>query len=252
MTTNFPPAKLFSNGDCELKEDAVDAGLVRGGDEILKTLVVRRILHEIHVLGIDEKDGNLLVFTEVGEVFLLDVGKVFQGDVLFEGTVALGNLPEQPVGFGVEVENQVGFGQVGGDGVEHHAEERELVGGKVVLGEEQALVDEVVAEDEVGEEVAGREHRLELLVTVHQEGHLHRQRVVLGILVEFLKERVVGKAFQHQFGVEILGQHGAEGGFARPDAALHNDVIIRYFHCSRFKVQSSRFKVSHNRANPYE
>ena len=155
MTTNFPPAKLFSNGDCELKENAVDAGLVTGCDELLKTLVIRRILHKIHILGIDEQDGNLLVFTKVGEVFLLDVGKVFQGDVLLEGTVALGNLPEQPVGFGVEVEDQVGFGQIGGDGVEYHAEERELIGGKVVLGEEQALVNKIVAEDEVGEEVAG-------------------------------------------------------------------------------------------------
>ena len=59
MTTIFSSSKLFSKGDCELKKDAVDAGLVTAGDKILKSLVIRRILHEIHIFGIDEEDGGL-------------------------------------------------------------------------------------------------------------------------------------------------------------------------------------------------
>lgn len=232
MTSNSLTAKIFSNSDCELKKDAVDAGLVVGGDEILKALVIRWILYKIHILGIDQKDGNLLVFTKIGKVFFLDVGEVFQGDVLLEGAVSLGDLPEKPVGGGVEVEDQVGFGQVGGDGVENVTEERKFVGGEVVFGEKQALVDEVVAEDEVGEEIAGGEHRLELLVTVHQEGHLHGQGVVLWIFVELFEEGVVGKALQHQLGVEIARQHGAQGGLARPDTALHDNIVIWYVHIS--------------------
>ena len=230
MTTFFPSTKLFSKGDCELKQDTVDSGLILSGDELLKPLVIRRILYKIHVFGIDQKDWNLLVFTKIGEIFFLDVGEVFQGDVLLEGTVSLGDLPEKPVGGGVEVEDQVGFGQEAGDGIENRLEKREFIFRQVVFGEKQALVDEVVAEDEVGEEIAGGEHRLELLVAVHQEGHLHGQGVVLGILVELFEERIVGKALQHQLGIEVTGQHGAQGGLARPDAAFHDNIVIWYFH----------------------
>ena len=230
MATYVRFEKYFSRKDCGLKQDAVYPRLVRMGYQFLKTLVIRFFFDKINVFGVHQQDGDSLVFAEIGQVFFLDVGEVFGGDVLFERTVALGDLGEKPLGTGVEVEDHVRFGQEIGDGVENVFEEGELVLGEVVLGEEQALVDEIVADDEVREEVAGGEQVLELLIAVHEESHLHREGVMLGILVEFLEERVVGETLQHQLGVEVAGQHGGEGGLARADAAFHDDIVIWYFH----------------------
>ena len=219
----------------------MDTGIVMVGDDFLKALIVRFVFNEIDVFGINQKGRDLLVFAEVGEVFLLDVGKVLGGDVALKIAAAAGDLPEQTVGGGVEVEDQVGLGQRTSDGVEHGPEQRELVGGKVVLREEQALVDEVVADDEVAEEVARREQRLELLVTIHEEGHLHGKGIVLGILVELLEEGIVGETLQHELRVEVAGEHRGQGRLARPNASLHDNVIIGDFH---FLVEGLlRFKV---------
>ena len=230
MATYVRFEKYFSRKDCGLKQDAVYPRLVRMGYQFLKTLVIRFFFDKIDVFGVHQQDGDSLVFAEIGRVFFLDVGEVFGGDVLFERTVALGDLGEKPLGTGVEVEDHVRFGQEIGDGVENVFEEGKLVLGEVVLGEEQALVDEIVADDEIGEEVARDQQLLELLVAVHQESHLHGERIMLGIFVELFQERIVGETLQHQFGVEILGKHRGEGRLAGPYAAFHHDVVIGYLH----------------------
>lgn len=240
MATNVRFEKYFSRNVCGLKQDTVDAGRILMGDQILKTLVIRFILYKIDIFGVHQKNRYPLVFAEVGQVFFLNVGEVFGGDVLFKRAVAFGDLGEQPFGTGVEVEDQVGFRQDAGDGVEDTLEERELVLGEVVLGEEQAFVDEIVAEDKVGEEVAGGEQPFELLVAVHEEGHLHGEGVMLRILVELLQEGVVCEPLQHQFGVEVAGQHGGEGRLARADAAFHDNIVIGYFHGEQWLVNSEQ------------
>ena len=230
MTTNTTSVKIFSILGCELKEDTVDAGFVMAGDDILKVLIIRYVFNEIDIFGVYQQDRRLLVFPEIGEVFLLDVSEVTGGDVALKVSAASGDLPQQAVGGGVEVEDQVGFGQGTRDGIENGAEERKLVGGEVVLGEKQAFVDEIVADDEVGEEVAGGDQRLELLVAVHQERHLHGEGVMLRILVELLEEGVVGESLQHELRVEVAGKHRGKRGLPCADAAFHDDIIVRYFH----------------------
>lgn len=199
-------------------------------NEIFKTLIIRYVFDKIDVLRVHQEYGDPLVLSEIGQVFFLDVGEVFGGDVLLEGAVPLGDLGEQAFRMGVKVENEVWFGQEPGDGVEDTLEQRKLVVGQVVFGEEQAFVDEIVADDKVREKVAGGEQAFELLVSVHEERHLHGKSVMLGVFVELFEERVVCETFQHQLGVEVAGQHGGEGGLARTDAALHDDIVIWYFH----------------------
>ena len=214
----------------------MDAGGVFILDQPLDLQVIGIVEDEVYLGSFHQQHRHSGVLVEIGDVTVLYLLQVFGGDVLFIFPPATGDVPQQLLNVIVQIKDEVRLGQEGGDGVEHAPVEVVLVGKQVVLGEYDALVDEIVANYKVLEHVAGGKQVPELLVAVHQEGHLHGEGVMDRVNVELGQERVVGETLKHELCVVVIRQHLGEGGLPRSNAPLY-DYIIIWYHLSVVLVE---------------
>ena len=188
---------------------------------------------EIQVGGMDEHNGYVGILAEVVHIALLNVVQIFCCYILLIFTTSPGDVLQQTFRFVVQIDDEVRFGKKRGDGVENGAVQVEFVPKQIVFGEDDTLVDEIVAHHKVFEHIAGGQQLAQLTVTLHEEVHLHGQRIVDRVLVELGQERVVGELFHHQLGVAVFGQHLGEGGLAGSNATLNHNIVIWYRHDSK-------------------
>ena len=161
------------------------------------------MLYEVQLVGIHYHDGHIGDMVEIIHVGTLYILQIIRTNFLLKVTATVGDVFQQMFDIVMQIEDDVGFGKVGGDDVVNFDIEVVLIALEVVFGENITFVDEIVGDDEVGEEVTFGEQGFELLVAVGEERHFEREGVMLWFFVEFGQERIVDKAFEHQLGVEL-------------------------------------------------
>ena len=108
--------------------------------------------HKVQLMGIHYHNGHIGDVVEIIHVRPLYILQIIRGDILLEIAAAVGDVFQQVLHIVVEVKDDVGFGKIGGDDVVNFDIEIVLIALQVVFGEDVALVDEVVGDDEVGED----------------------------------------------------------------------------------------------------
>ena len=96
------------------------------------------MLYKIQLMGIHYHDGHVGDVVEIIHVRSLYILQIIRRDVLLEVATAVGNVLQQVLHIVVKVEDDVGFGKIGGDDVVNFDIEVVLIALKVVFGEDVA------------------------------------------------------------------------------------------------------------------
>jgi len=214
------------------------AGLLVGtaeGEEVLgafdgfletleEELEVFASLDEVDVGGVDDQEVGSGVAEEEMFVGAGDFLNVFRGDVGFVTGGFFGNAGAENFGLGLEIDDQVGGGNVRGERFVIALVELELFVIEIEIGE-----DAVLFHEEIGEDGAGSfdgEGFAEALPALDEEVHLcAKGGAGLGV-VEIGEEGIV-LAIVDAAGMEALGEDAGESGFADAQRAFNNDEARR-------------------------
>jgi hypothetical protein len=192
-------------------------GLLETFEEELEVLAA---LDEVDVGGVDDQEVGSGVMEEEMFVGAGDFLDVFGGNVGFVAGSFLGDARAEDFGLGLEIDDQVGSGNVHGEGFVVALVELELGVIEIEIGE-----DAVLFHEEVGEDGAGSfdgEGFAEALLAFDEEVHLGAKgRAGLGV-VEVGEEGIV-LAIVDPSGVEAFGKDAGEGGFADAERAFDDD-----------------------------
>ena len=192
-------------------------GLLKALEEELEVVTA---LDEIDVGSVDdEKIGGSIAEEEmfVGAGDFLDV---FGGDVGLVARSFLCDAGAEDFGFGLEVDDQVGSGKVGGEGFVVALVEFKLSVVEIEIGE-----DAVLLHKEIGEHRAGGldgDGFAKALLALDEEMHLGAES---GAGLGFVKvgEEGIVLAIVDAPGVESFGKDAGESGFADAKRALNDD-----------------------------
>jgi len=159
------------------------------------------------------------VFVGVGYFF-----DVLEGDVVFVARGFFGDAGAEDFGFGLQVDDEIGSGDVFGENFEVALIEFEFFVIEIEVGE-----DAVFFEQEIGEDGAGSFHLesfADTLLAFHQEIHLGAEGGAGFFFVEIGEERVVF-AVVDAAGVKAFSEDFCEGGLADAKRALDDDEAGR-------------------------
>jgi len=192
-------------------------GLLKAFEEELEVVAA---LDEVDVRSVDdEKVGGGVAEKEmfVGAGDFLDV---FRGDVGFVAGSFLGDAGAEDFGLGLEINDQIGSGKVGGEGFVVALVKLELGVVEIKVGENAVLLHE-----EVGEDWAGSfdgEGFAEALLAVDKEVHLSAES---GAGLGFVKvgEEGIVLAIVNAAGVEAFSKDSGQSGFADAQRAVNDD-----------------------------
>lgn len=202
--------------------------VLRAFDRFLQTsqqvLEVFAALDEIDVRGVDNEEVGGGVAEE--EVFIGggDLPDVGGRDLRFVAGGLFGDAGPEHFGLGLEVNDEIGRGNSGGQGIVVAVVEFELFVIEIEIGE-----DAVFLEEEIGEDRAGSfdsERFADALLALDEEIHLGAERGAGFFLVEVGEERIVFAVIDAA-SVEAFGQDFGESGFADAEGALDDDVARR-------------------------
>src|SRR5216683_1475595 len=221
---------------CSVRNDG-ERKLVGGaeGEEILgafdgfleafeEELEVVAALDEVDVGGVDDEEVGGGVAEEemfVGAGEFLDV---FGGDVGLVAGGFLGDAGAEDFGLGLEIDDQIGSGNVGGEGFVVALVELELGVVEIEVGE-----DAVLFHEEIGEHGAGSidgEGFAEALLALDEEIHLGAKSGAGLGFVEVGEEGIV-LAVVDAAGVEAFGKDAGESSFADAQRAFNDDEAGR-------------------------
>src|SRR5687768_4909459 len=99
----------------------------------------------------------------------------------------------------------------------------ELIFRQVDLGEQKAFGKKIIGDRKVLEQVFLLDQLFQLLESFRHEEELKWKGVLIGVLVELREEGIVGKLFQHQPRVEMLGEQVRKRGLARANIAFYGN-----------------------------
>jgi hypothetical protein len=149
---------------------------------------------------------------------------VFGGDVGFVAGGFFGDAGAKDFGLGLKIDDQVGSGNVSGEGFIVALVELELGVVEIEIGE-----DAVFFHEEIGEDGAGSfdgEGFAEAFLALDEEVHLSAKSGARLGFVKVGKEGIVF-AIVDAAGVEAFGEDAGERGFADAERAFNNDEAGR-------------------------
>jgi hypothetical protein len=213
-------AKLFGGAEGQEVLRAFD-GVLEAAEELLEVFAA---LDEIDVGGVDDEEvgGGVAeeeVFVGVGYFF-----DVFEGDVVFVARGFFGDAGAEDFWFGLQVDDEIGSGDVFGENFEVALIEFEFFVIEIEVGE-----DAVFFEQEIGEDGAGSFHLesfADTLLAFHQEIHLGAQGSAWFLFIEIGEEWVVF-AVVDAAGVKAFGEDFGESGFPDAERAFDDDEAGR-------------------------
>ncbi len=187
-------------------------------------LEVVAALDEVDVGGVDdEKIGGGVAEEEVF-VGTRDFLDVFGGDVGLVAGGFFGDARAKDFGLGLEVDDQVGSGNVRGEGFVIALVELELGVVEIEVGENAVLFHEEIGEDRAGS--FNGEGFAEALLALNEEVHLSAKSGAGLGFVEVGEEGIV-LAVVDAAGMEAFGKDAGEGGFADAERAFNNNEAGR-------------------------
>src|SRR5712664_846525 len=208
--------RLLGGAEWEEVLGAFD-GLLEALEEELEIFAA---LDEVDVGSVDDEEVGGGVAEEEMFVGAGDFFDVFGGDVGFITGGFFGDASAEDFGLGLEVDDQVGSGNVRSEGLVIALVKLELFVVEIEIGE-----DAVLFHEEVGEEGAGSfdgEGFAEALLALDEEVHLGAEgRAGFGF-VEIGEEGIV-LAIVDAAGMQALGEDAGESGFADAQRAFNND-----------------------------
>src|SRR6202158_3555362 len=192
-------------------------GLLEAAEEELEVFAA---LDEVNVGGVDDQEvgGGVAeeeVFVGAGE--FLDV---FGGDVGFVAGGFFGDAGAEGFGLGLEVDEQIGSGNVRGENFVVALVELELGVVEIEIGE-----DAVLFHEEIGENGAGGfdgEGFAETPLALDEEVHLGAKGGAGFCCIEVGEEGIV-LAIVNAAGMQALGEDAGKSGFADAQGAFNND-----------------------------
>ncbi len=196
-------------------------GFLEAAKEELEVLAA---FDEVDVGGVDDQEVGGGVAEEKMFVGAGDFVDVFGGDVGFVAGGFFGDAGAKDFGLGLEVDDQVGGGNVRGEGFVIALVELELGVVEIKVGE-----DAVFFHEEIGEDRAGSfdgEGFAEALLTLDEEVHLGAKSGARLGFVEVGEEGIV-LVIVDATGVQAFGKDTGEGGFADAERAFDNNEARR-------------------------
>src|SRR5262245_789233 len=149
--------------------------------------------------------------------------QVLSGDAALEVPVTLTNSSEEHIGPGLEVDDQVGAGNLRVEELEDPSIEGQLVRIERDPGEDAVVGESVVARATAGINAV----LLELaLMAIAREGEeeLSLKGMAVGVFGELAQKRVVFDSLEHQLRPEFRGEPPCEGRLSDADGPLDRDV----------------------------
>src|ERR1700682_6406060 len=192
-------------------------GLLEAAEEELEVFAA---LDEVNVGGVDDQEVGGGVAEKEMFVGAGDFLDVYGGDVGFVAGGFFGDAGAENFGLGLEIDEQIGGGDVRGESFVVALVELELFVVEIEIGE-----DAVFFHEEIGEDGAGSfdgEGFAEALPALDEEVHLCAMgRAGLGV-VEIGEEGIV-LAIVNAAGMQALGQDAGKSGFTDAQRAFNND-----------------------------
>ncbi len=115
------------------------------------------------------------------------------GQLVLDGAAALPDVLLQYGHRAVQVQQEVGLGEVGIEHREEPLKEAKLLFVEVISSEQQGFEEEIVGDGDTSEQVRAGEVLRKLFVSLGHEEQLDGESVSLGIFVKVGEERVVGE-----------------------------------------------------------
>ena len=208
---------------CAEGEEVLGAfdGLLEATKEELEVVAT---LDEIDVGSVDDQEVGGSVAEEKVFVGAGDFLDVFGSDVGLVAGGFFGDACAEDFGLGLEVDDQVGSGNVRGEGFVVALVELELGVVEIKVGENAVLFHEEIGEDGAGS--LDGEGFAEALLALDEEVHLGTKSGARLGFVEVGEERVVF-AIVNAASVEALGEDAGESGFADAQRAFNDDKAGR-------------------------
>src|SRR6266404_3878174 len=196
-------------------------GILEAAEELLEVFAA---LDEIDVGGVDDEEVGGGVAEEEMFVGAGDFLDVFGGDVGFVAGRFLGDARAEDFGLGLEIDDQIGSGNVRGKGGVIALVELQLFVVEIEVGEDAVFLHEEVREDRAGS--FDGEGFAEAFLALEKEVHLGAERGARLGVVEIGEEGIVF-AIVDAAGVEAFGEDLGEGGFADAQRAFDDDEAGR-------------------------
>src|ERR1700682_2038175 len=192
-------------------------GLLEAAEEELEVFAA---LDEVNVGGVDDQEvggGGAEKEMLVGAGDFLDV---YGGDMGFVAGGFFGDAGAEDFGLGLEIDDQIGSGNVRGESFVVALVELELGVVEIEIGEDAVLFHEEIREDGAGS--FDGEGFAEALLALDEEVHLGAKGGAGFCFVEIGEERIV-LAIVNAAGMQGLGGGGGKSGFADAQGAFNND-----------------------------
>src|ERR1700687_2080785 len=192
-------------------------GLLEAAEEELEVFAA---LDEVNVGGVDDQEVGGGVAEKEMLVGAGDFLDVYGGDMGFVAGGFFGDAGAEDFGLGLEIDDQIGSGNVRGEGFVVALVELELGVVEIEIGE-----DAVLFHEEVGENGAGSfdgEGFAEALLALDEEVHLGAKGGAGFCCIEVGEEGIV-LAIVNAAGMQALGEDAGKSGFADAQGTFNND-----------------------------
>src|SRR5262249_43221072 len=166
---------------------------------------VAAVLHEVDVRAVDHEKWGLCIMMKEGPESFRQALQVLRGDAALEVPVALANSSQEHIRPGLEVNDQVGPGDLRVEEMEDLAIEVELVRLEGAPGEDAVLGEQVVAHPAGGIDAVLLELAL-LAIALEGEEELGLKGMAFGVFVELAQKRVVFDSLEDQLRPEFRGK----------------------------------------------
>jgi hypothetical protein len=138
---------------------------------------------EIEAIRIDDEQRRVLVMEEEMIEGIVQAAQILLRDPLLEASPAPADPLEERAGRGLEINDEIGIHDLPLELIEQPVVQHELVVLENDVGEDAVLGEEIVGDDELGEEVALRDFAL-LPEPVQKEEQLRLEGVRVSIVIE--------------------------------------------------------------------
>lgn len=182
-------------------------------------------MQEIGIGHIHKQCLYIMLF-DVVCVCLLDIEEVIIRYILL---IAAVTLPDIRLQFGnrcMQVDQDVRLNQLLVYDIKQALVQPEFIFRQGYFGKQQAFGKEIIRNSQALEEVFLLYQFFLLLVPLCHKKQFHRERILLGVLVEFRKKRIVRKFFQHKAGIIMFTQQVCQGGFPCADISFYGDEVV--------------------------
>jgi hypothetical protein len=211
---------LFRGAEGEEILGAFD-GFLEAAEKLLEIVAA---LDEVDVRGVDDEEVGGGVAEKEMFVGVGDFLDVFGSDAGFLAGGFFGDASAEDFGLGLEVDDQIGSGKIGGEGFVVTVVKFQLFVVEIEVGE-----DAIFFHEEVGEQRAGGfdgEGFAETLLALDEEVHLGAEGRAGFYFVEIGEEGIVF-AIVNAAGVQAFGEDFGESGFADAQRAFDDDEAGR-------------------------